>query len=133
MSKFEKEQQFKYPKVLIAGYGIVGKHLKDELFFAETYDPDYDQGADYTKLPKYFYDIAFIAVPTSNNKGKCDIKFVEQAIQDIDANIYVIKSTIPPDTTKKLKEKYNKKNNFFTRILWQYTVCIKTKFSYFRW
>ena len=36
MSKFEKEQQFEYPETLIAGYGIVGKHLKEEFPFAVT-------------------------------------------------------------------------------------------------
>ena len=33
MSKFEKEQVFQMPSVLIAGYGIVGKHIKKEFPF----------------------------------------------------------------------------------------------------
>ena len=51
MSKFEREQIFEYPETVIAGYGIVGKHLKEEFPFAVTYDPDKDQGADYIYPP----------------------------------------------------------------------------------
>ena len=110
MSKFEKEQQFEYPETLIAGYGIVGKHLKEEFPFAKTFDPDMGQKADYTHPPKNSYDIAFIAVPTPNNENNVvDISFVENAIQDIDSEIYVIKSTILPETSDKLVKKYGKK------------------------
>ena len=30
MSKFEKEQVFSMPSILISGFGIVGKHIKKE-------------------------------------------------------------------------------------------------------
>jgi len=108
MSKFEREQVFEYPKTLIAGYGIVGKHLKEEFPFAITYDPDKDQRADYTYPPAEIFDIAFIAVPTPNKDGKCNLEYVEQALKEINAKIYVLKSTVPPDTTKTLQEKYKK-------------------------
>lgn len=109
MSKFEKEQVFKYPSTLICGYGIVGKHLKEEFKFAETYDPDVDMNADYTVPPTEKYEVCFIAVPTPDNNGECDIKYVEQALRQIDADVFVIKSTIPPKTADTLCEKYNKK------------------------
>ena len=109
MSKFEKEQTFQYPDVLIAGYGIVGKHLKEEFPFAKTYDPDKSQKADYFRPPKDTYDIAFIAVPTPNDEHFfCNISYVKKAIEEIDAKIYVIKSTVPPETTSKLSAKYGK-------------------------
>ena len=51
MSKYEIEQVFEYPKILICGYGIVGKHLQEEFPFAETYDVDMDIQADYIIPP----------------------------------------------------------------------------------
>lgn len=109
MSKFEREQQFEYPEVLIAGYGIVGKHLKEEFPFAVTYDPDRDQNAAYSRPPLSEFEFCFIAVPTPNKDGKCDTSIVEEAIKSVNAQIYIIKSTVPPDTTKELIKKYDKK------------------------
>lgn len=109
MSKFEKEQIFKYPKTLIAGYGIVGKHLKEEFKFAETYDPDKDMNADYMTPPEKKYDLAFISVPTPKNiDGSCNIDYVKNAINQINADIYVLKSTVPPTTTDMLSERLKK-------------------------
>ncbi len=109
MSKFEKEQVFRYPETLVCGYGIVGKHLKEEFKFAESYDPDVDMKADYTTPPAKKYDVAFIAVPTPNTNNQCDTKYVEESIRQIDADIYVLKSTVPPTTTDSLSKKYQKK------------------------
>lgn len=108
MSKFEREQVFEYPETIIAGYGIVGKHLKEEFPFAVTYDPDKDQKANYIYPPASEYKFCFVAVPTPNKDGKCDISFVEEALKSIKAEIYIIKSTVPPDTTKNLIQKYDK-------------------------
>lgn len=114
MSKFEREQKFEYPKILIVGYGIVGKNLKKEFPFAETYDPDKDQKADYKKPPKKLYDIAFIAVPTPNKNFECDISFVEKAISETNSSIYIIKSTVPPGTTEKFSQMYCASNFIFS-------------------
>ena len=108
MSKFEKEQVFEYPKTLICGYGIVGKHLKEEFPFAKTYDPDKDMKADCFSPPTEKFDVVFIAVPTPDNNGSCDTMYVKQAITQINADIYVLKSTVPPTTTDELSEVYNK-------------------------
>lgn len=111
MSKFEKEQVFNYPKVLIAGYGIVGHHLKEEMEFAYTYDPDRDQGAMYNEPPKKeHFDFCFVCVPTPKNDfGSCDIGYVIEAIESIDADLFVIKSTVPPATTDYIANLTNKK------------------------
>lgn len=65
-------------------------------------------GADYTETPSKKYDIAFVAVPTPDNNGKCDTKYVEQAIQQINADIFVLKSTVPPTTTDELNRRFKK-------------------------
>lgn len=56
-------------------------------------------------------DIAFICVPTPMKKsGKCDISVVENVLNEINSfennTTCVIKSTIPPGTTKSFQEKY---------------------------
>jgi len=96
-------------KTLICGLGIVGKHIKQDFPFAETYDPQPKQKADYTRPPKDLYDFAFIAVPTPDDNGKCNIAFVEQAISEVNAKIFILKSTVPPTTTETLRKKYNKR------------------------
>lgn len=113
MSKFEKEQVFNYPSVLIAGYGQIGKVLKEEFPFAKTYDPDKDMKANYTRPPKGQYDFCFICVPTPNfENGECDTTYVEQVLDQVDARIYIIRSTVPPGTTKRLIFRFQKKIAF---------------------
>tara|TARA_B110000003_G_C16652104_1_gene534636 strand:+ start:1512 stop:2333 length:822 start_codon:yes stop_codon:yes gene_type:complete len=61
--------------------------------------------------------IIFVCLPTPmNNDGSCNIDLLDQTLNKLnkvsDATI-VIKSTIPPGTTEKLDEKYNKINLVF--------------------
>ena len=110
MSKFEKEQVFSMPSILISGFGIVGRHIKKEFPFASTYDKDVDMGADFVNIPQSKFDFCFICVPTPNitDINKCNISYVEEVLNEIKADIYIIKSTIPPKTTEMLNKKYNK-------------------------
>ena len=108
MSKFEKEQVFNYPSVLIAGKGLIGNVMCKEFPFAETYDPDPDQKANHLLPPIKKYEYCFICVPTPQNPdGSCDTKYVEQVLEQIDANLYIIRSTVPPGTTKSLERKFD--------------------------
>lgn len=55
-------------------------------------------------------DIAFVCVPTPPcSDGKCDWELVEESVKWIDADLIVIKSTVPVGTCDLLSEKYNKK------------------------
>lgn len=113
MSKFEKEQVFNYPSVLIAGYGQIGKVLKEEFKFSETYDPDKDMHADYACPPETKYDFCFICVPTPMREdGSCDISYVALVLEQINASVYIIRSTVPPGTTQKLSRMYDKETVF---------------------
>jgi len=88
--------------VLIVGYGNIGKHIYEEFKKLEPdiYDPFV---AGYSTKKNKRYDFAFICVPTEMlADGSCDTSIVEQAIIVTDADILVIKSTIPPNTTNKL-------------------------------
>lgn len=56
------------------------------------------------------YDCAFICVPTpSNEDGSCDCSEVEEAVMETEADVIIIKSTVPPNTTKRLRQKTGKK------------------------
>ena len=95
--------------ILIVGYGNIGKHMHQELQGAgeidifDKYIPEYN--FSYQKS----YNIAFICVPTDMKEdGSADISIVEECVQQIDAKIIVIKSTVPVGTCDMLRSKYGK-------------------------
>ncbi len=103
-------------KVGIIGLGFVGTALHN--LFKEG------DGKDYKlclySLEKNNYpeekerakntDIAFVCVGTPMKKDKtCDLTAIEDVLSWIEADVIVIKSTVPPGTTEELSKKYNKK------------------------
>jgi len=100
-----KEQVFKKPSVLICGYGIVGKHLKETFEWADIYDK---YKPEFSKVTKE-YDFCFISVPTPmKESGEADVSQVEDVIKTVKAKLYIIKSTVPPNTTKALSALHKK-------------------------
>ena len=94
--------------ILIIGYGIVGHNLHKELINQQIdiYDK-YKTESNTRKNIKY--DFAFICVDTPYSKENlCDITEVRNAIQENDANIYIIKSAILPGTQEQLNKELNK-------------------------
>ena len=94
--------------ILIVGYGVVGHNLAQEI---AKLNPDiYDKYKTENNTKRDIkYDIAFICVDTPyNDKGYCDLSAVESAIQETNADILIIKSTVLPNTTKIFAEKYNR-------------------------
>lgn len=56
------------------------------------------------------YNLAVVCVPTPMAKdGSCDTSIVEEVIAWLKTPVILIKSTIPPGTTKHLSEKYKKR------------------------
>lgn len=94
--------------VLIVGYGVVGHNLEQEI---KKLEPEtFDKYKDVDTRTKEKYDIAFICVDTPiNGENLCDTTEVLKAIEDNNADIYVIKSTVLPHTTDKLVEETGKK------------------------
>lgn len=93
--------------ILIVGYGVVGHNLAKEL---EPLNPDiYDKYKEVFAPQKrdIKYDVAFICVDTPTED--CDLTQVIDAIQENDAALYVIKSTVLPGTTEKLGYLLSKK------------------------
>jgi nucleotide sugar dehydrogenase len=97
-------------KIVIIGYGTVGAHLYDELQALKpfVYDKHKSTPRDATLAGRY--DVAFICVPTEMcGDGSADTSIVERVIENLDADVIVIKSTVPPGTSGTLGEKYKKR------------------------
>src|SRR3989338_6607735 len=101
-------EEYKKPKVGFIGCGFVGgtwvKYLEKERGYIRgqdmfCYDP-----------PKGLEDnvnlanIVVICVPTPDQDGRCDLSILEQSVEHIvDDKWVVIRSTIPPGTTARLQ------------------------------
>lgn len=100
--------------ILIVGFGNIGQHLYAELtktkadIKIDIYDPKLGYQSNPVVLV-YQHDIAFICVPTDSlGDGSCDISIVEKSVSQINADVIVIKSTVPVGTTEALSKKYQK-------------------------
>ena len=94
--------------VLIIGYGVVGRNLYKELerLKPEVYDKYEGYRCGHRSCNQY--DLAFICVDTPLKGTTLDTTEVENAIQENNSKIYVIKSTCPIGTCDRLREKYSK-------------------------
>lgn len=55
-------------------------------------------------------DVVFVCVPTPmNGDGSCDASIVEEVVSWVQAPLIVIRSTVVPGTTDRLRAKYNKR------------------------
>jgi UDPglucose 6-dehydrogenase len=110
------------PKVVIIGYGWVGKAMQKLFPDALIYDPLLDFKT--TKEEVNECDVAFICVPTPNTwittkqtpeleiqvcEGKLDTSIVEEVISWCKCSLLVIRSTVNPGTSQRLEIKYNKR------------------------
>lgn len=81
--------------VLIVGFGIVGKNLSKEIW--QLHPDIYDKyHKEFNSKRDINYDVAFICVDTpATENDMLDTYEVENALYENDANIYVVKSTLP--------------------------------------
>jgi len=93
--------------VLIVGVGNIGSRLYAEY---QRLKPDrYDPIKGYNEKQPIRYDFAFIAVDTPMKAdGSCDLSQVKTALDETDAEIYVLRSTVPPGTTERLRSETGK-------------------------
>ena len=103
-------------KIGIIGQGFVGSAVRaglEKFYDIFTYDLDHTKCNSTHQELVEDSDIIFVCVPTPMRKsGECDTRILEDVIQKIDHTrrndfkknrpIIVIKSTVPPGTTKKL-------------------------------
>lgn len=97
-------------KISIIGMGYVGKAFAE--FVGDIYPLVMYDIADNVPYPKKEIDasdLAVICVPTPQaTDGSCDTSIVEEVIKKIEAPLIMIKSTVAPGTTDKLKSKTGK-------------------------
>ena len=97
--------------ILIAGYGVVGRNLAKELAalspdIYDKYKPEHN-----TIKSAHRYGLAFICVDTPyiDDERPCDTTEVANAIAEVDADCYCIKSTVLPGTTDRLAASLGKR------------------------
>tara|TARA_R100000808_G_scaffold367_1_gene2049 strand:- start:16066 stop:16920 length:855 start_codon:yes stop_codon:yes gene_type:complete len=101
----------------IVGQGFVGTALREGLkntFEVETYDKFKTEGSTCTSLEELCERtfILFLCLPTPMRKdGSCDLSILEDVISELDIvskgdHIAVIKSTVPPGTTRRFNKQY---------------------------
>lgn len=87
-------------KILIIGYGVVGKNMHKIFPNADIYDPFQPE---YSKRREdVHYDIGFVCVPTDMlEDGSCDTSIVCRSIIENQehTDVICVKSTVPPGTT----------------------------------
>lgn len=95
--------------VLIIGFGVVGRNLKEEL---SALNPDiYDKyHRENNNSRDIRYKLAFICVPApyDQERGVRDISEIRAAIAKHDADLYIIKSALLPGTTEILCQETGK-------------------------
>lgn len=90
---------------IIGGTGYVGKAYAKLFPNAYLYSRSVGTKEEVNKCT-----LAIICLPTPmKDDGSCDTSIVEEAIGWLEAPLILIKSTIPPGTTKALKERFNKR------------------------
>lgn len=95
-------------KIAIVGYGYVGRAYHKMFPDAFIYDPFVTDVKTVEKKEVNGCDLSIISVPTpTSDDGKsCDTSIVEDIFTWLKTPLVVIKSTVKPGTTNKLKEKY---------------------------
>lgn len=107
--------------ILIVGCGSIGTKIYEEY---KKLNPDrYDPYKNLMEKRDICYDIAFICVDTPmEDNGKCDLSQVECAIQETNAAIIVLRSTVPPTTTDTLIEKRINISFFHLSFMGQHSI-----------
>ena len=107
-------------KIGIIGQGFVGEAVKETMkscYEVETFDVQFVEKESTCHSLKDLLnkvDVLFLCLPTPMlASGECDLSIVEETVENIDdyggygvPKVVVIKSTVPPGTTKRLNEKH---------------------------
>lgn len=104
--------------VAIVGYGVVGNAMHalfpDALIYNGENHPVKVMISGKKTVLSYreinTADVGFVCVPTPMKKdGSCDTSIVEEVVSKLKTSLIIIRSTIEPGTTDRLKKKYKKR------------------------
>jgi UDPglucose 6-dehydrogenase len=96
------------PKAGVVGVGVVGTAMQ-RLCGPETVVYDTKPGASQDKKAINACDVVFICVPSPMRPdGSCDTSIVEEAVTWVEAPLIILRSTVSPGTTDRLRLKYRK-------------------------
>ena len=91
----------------IIGGGVLGKASAGSLGIDHVYD-EIKERSNLEKLQLKDFDYIFICVPTPSDEEGCNISIVEKSIaENLNGQIFVIRSTVIPGTAERLMDKYN--------------------------
>ena len=97
-----------FMKILVCGYGNIGKHiyiefekLSNSIVIYDKYKEPYNDG----ELLNKYYDYVFVCVPTEMNEdGSADTSEVEWIVNRLNAETIIIRSAIPIGTCEKMRK-----------------------------
>ena len=96
-------------KVAVVGAGIVGQAMKD-LCGPETVLFDIKPGFSTDREAVNACDAAFVCVPTpAAADGSCDTSIVEEVVSWVRTPLILLRSTVSPGTTDRLRSAYKKR------------------------
>ncbi|MCX5682338.1 MAG: hypothetical protein NT049_01465 [Planctomycetota bacterium] len=94
------------PAIGIVGCGFVGQALLRLFGECPVYDPAKGQTGKATINRCRF---AFVCVPTPTGpRGECDVSLVEESVRWVESEVIVIRSTVAPGTTDRLRHETGK-------------------------
>jgi len=96
------------PKVGVVGAGVVGTAMKT-LCGPETVMYDLKPGCPQDKHAINACDAVFICVPTPMKPdGSCDVSIVEETVAWVESPLLILRSTVSPGTTDRLRQQYRR-------------------------
>ena len=96
------------PKVGVVGAGVVGTAMQ-RLCGPETVMYDPKPGCSQDRGAVNVCDVVFVCVPSPMKAdGSCDTSIVEEAVAWIEAPLIILRSTVSPGTTDRLRQQYSK-------------------------
>lgn len=108
-------------KIAILGLGHVGSSVKrfiEEYYEVVTFDPKHDSIYPHAQIDRC--EVSIVCVPTPMlPSGECDTSIVDSVVSQLGTPYVLIKSTVPPGTTDRLRKATGKRICFSPEYIGQ--------------